>query len=213
MPPEAAARAARNLEQYSLRILGECRSGVSSRELEFTGAADSELSAVGDLLQCFARGDFRDELLLSPRRPPPPNGSDSVEDREETTTTPTGGVLEEGGEEGRAEEAEGRAADEEGGSSAVPSSSASSSSSFKSALELHDRISRSLLVPEALGTVTALNSHRSARLSALQSAFPPIHFAILSLLAVSYPLTCFASSFPFADIPSAHSLTRSPSDE
>ena len=37
LPPEAAARAARSLEQYVLRILGECRSGVCSCSAGFHG--------------------------------------------------------------------------------------------------------------------------------------------------------------------------------
>ena len=42
-----------------------------------------------------------------------------------------------------------------------------------------------ILMVQALSTISALNAHRSRRISALQSAFPPIHYAILGLLSVS----------------------------
>jgi len=61
-------------------------------------------------------------------------------------------------------------------------------------IELHDAVRHPLasaqpglsqLIGEALGIVGRLNGNRSARISALQSSYPPIHFGILMLLGGS----------------------------
>lgn len=143
LPPDLALRTSRSAEQYVSRILGECERGVSTKRLEFVGVADSELSAIRDLLNGVTKGDYRPRISSSDR-------------------------------------------------STISSSSSSHGEIFDARRgeslmnnDIHDRIVGSSLVLQALEAVANLNAHRAARLSALQSAFPPIHFAVLGMLGVS----------------------------
>jgi hypothetical protein len=190
LPPSEALRTARGLERYVSRILGESRRGVSVVALEFVGVADSELSAIGTVLHGMIRGDYRPVLVAEEEGK---GGEEKeVEAGEERSGAGGSGAAAESYEANSAAAtatAAVTAEAERGPSSDFLSTTTTTATMTTTAtaadVEYYDRVARSVLVDEALGTVSSLNMHRSARLSALQAGFPPIHFAVLGTLGFS----------------------------